>query len=275
VAFDVLEHVAKILGVRPVDRLHVLEAERLARSLEEVHELVYFQERDGRVHQRGEVPFNEGNERRAASRHVGNVGGLVRPSVRRCEPRLVHDHLDIRELRRRTLDERLHAAPRQSPKAASERRDRNRTDVPRPNLGDERLEPCFDVLDAALAAPVALRREVDDEPGPAELAGLEHEHPPRLHLVTLAGGGVFLEVVREGVLKLERDPPAHDPDAVDGVDHRLGVAAEDVALAEGQHRSPISNSTIPDGLRRVAGGSPGTRSLRPCPAWRSRKRLLS
>jgi len=59
--------------------------------------------------------------------------------------------------------------------------------------------------------------------GVGEKAGFEHEHPTGLHCLSRTGGLVGLEVLWESLLELQRDASAHDADAIDRVDERLGV----------------------------------------------------
>ena len=90
------------------------------------------------------------------------------------------------------------------------------------------------VLDAAGIAPVALGREVDDEPGMLG-AGVEDMHAARGKRAGAAGIGIGREVFGEVLLELEREPGSHDADAVDGIDDGLAVGVEDVARGVVQH----------------------------------------
>jgi hypothetical protein len=98
-----------------------------------------------------------------------------------------------------------------------------------PDLHRERLQSRLDITDPALASPVTLGREIDDERGRREPARLKHEHPTWLDFVPPARQLVRLEVRRKTLLELERDAPPHYADAVDGVDERIGLFDQDVA----------------------------------------------
>ncbi len=76
--------------------------------------------------------------------------------------------------------------------------------------------------------------EVDD-PARRELPSVEHEHPPRLHLAALTGGGIGLEVLGVGPLELQRHAAAHHAHAVDRIDECLSLCSENVALGVSDH----------------------------------------
>ena len=88
---------------------------------------------------------------------------------------------------------------------------RNRPDVPRPNLLRQCDKAGIDILHPAFAPPVALGRKVDDIARIRQLTGLGDEHSPWLHLVPLAGRSVGFVVllfyhIRAYMLKLKVIP---------------------------------------------------------------------
>lgn len=85
------------------------------------------------------------------------------------------------------------------------------------------LKTRFNIANPALSAPVPLSRKINYEFGISELAPLEHKHLPRLKLLTIACGGISLEVVGKGLFELQRDTTAHYTYAVDGVDECFRV----------------------------------------------------
>src|SRR5690606_1419461 len=106
---------------------------------------------------------------------------------------------------KRCLDTAAYIRPIQPAQAASQGRNR---DGLNPQLGDHAtqvLKTALDVFQPALATPVPLRREVDDEPRRGEPPGLVHEHPTGLDLILLAGGRVGLKVLGPCLLELQRD----------------------------------------------------------------------
>ena len=91
---------------------------------------------------------------------------------------------------------------------------------------DERREALLDVLDPALAAPVALRRKVDDVLGVDHHSGFEDEHPAGTHVPGLGGALICCEVLRKSLLELQRDALPHEPDAVHRIHERLDISLE-------------------------------------------------
>jgi hypothetical protein len=83
---------------------------------------------------------------------------------------------------------------------------------------------------------VPLGRKVDDVARRCQIAGFEHKHPARLDLLARAGRRIGLEVLRKLILELQCDTAPHHTNAVDGVDQRLGLAAQDVACRVFDHR---------------------------------------
>jgi hypothetical protein len=63
---------------------------------------------------------------------------------------------------------------------------------------------------------MALRREIDDVAG-LKLTSGKDKHAPRLNFFLLAGGCVGLEIRRERIFELKRNPPPHDAHTVDSV----------------------------------------------------------
>src|SRR5690606_15990106 len=118
---------------------------------------------------------------------------------------------------------------------AAQRWDGDGADTTAVNLGHQGAEPCVYVLQATLATPVALGREANDVTWRRELVGVEHEHPARLHLFTLAGRLVSLEVLRPHILELQGNATAHYTDTVHGVDDGFGVIPQDVAAGKFDH----------------------------------------
>ena len=68
-ALDVAQHMAQVLGIRAVDPLDVSQLQRFACPLQEVHQLVDFQQRHRRVHQPAEIAAHQAHQRRASCRH--------------------------------------------------------------------------------------------------------------------------------------------------------------------------------------------------------------
>jgi hypothetical protein len=142
------------------------------------------------------------------------------------------------------FDARADRGPVQAAQAASERRNRDRHDAETTDVRDQSDKASVDVFDPAVAAPVTLRREVDHPAGGRELAGLDDQHPTRLHLVALARLLIDAEVLGVRALELGGDTSTHDADAVHGVHQRLGVGLQDVASGNLDHRSrSLASST--------------------------------
>src|SRR5215471_16496672 len=157
--------------------------------------------------------------------------------------RFEDDNLYVFKPAQRCLNPRTHITPIESAEAAAERRERNRSDPSSPYFIRERLETCLYVLHAAFAAPVPLGRKVDDIFRVRDVAGLEHKHPAGLDLPPLAGGFVGFEVLRVGILELERDATTHDADAIDCVDERFRVRQQDIAGPVLDHGHPLNNTS--------------------------------
>jgi hypothetical protein len=68
-------------------------------------------------------------------------------------------------------------------------------------------------------------------------------YPTQLELAPVARPLVVGEQVGEGLLELQGDALAHDPDGVDGVHERVGVSLEKVALGVDHHRCHSPRST--------------------------------
>ena len=78
--------------------------------------------------------------------------------------------------------------------------------------------------------------EVHDPARLGQLAVVEHEHLPEDDLLALAGLLIGLEVAREGILELQRDALAHDPDRVDGVHQHIHIGVEQIAACVDEPR---------------------------------------
>src|SRR5262249_15499405 len=104
---------------------------------------------------------------------------------------------------------------------------------------DQRGKSCVNVLDPALAAPVALGREVDHPAWVRALPDLDDQHAARLYLAPLARSLIRREVLWIGALELRRDAATHDADAVHRIDQRLRVGLQDVASGDVDHESHL------------------------------------
>jgi hypothetical protein len=133
------------------------------------------------------------------------------------------------------LDQGSDVTPRQAAVAAAECGDRNRSDPVLRNHLDESVEADAYVVQPGRAAPMLLGRKVDHVPVLAQNAPVEREHVSQLHLVATAGGPVGAVVVGERTLELEGDSLAHHADGVHGVDERLHVGGQQIAVAFHDH----------------------------------------
>jgi hypothetical protein len=102
--------------------------------------------------------------------------------------------------------------------------------------------------------------EVDDVARAGGRTILEDEHPPRLHLVTVARLRVRGEVLRPRELEREGKPAPHHADAVDGVDQRLGVLDENVAGLVRDHARRLLRVRLFSSTRMPTSGSEDPRS---------------
>ncbi len=235
---DRIEHMPQVLGVRTVVTLREAQSQGFAGSLHKVHELVQFEQRNERIHQAAEILLHQLDERRASGGHRRRLALCCAAGHRGFTARLEQEHLDVRQRAQRALDARLDVIPRQPPKPRAQWRQRDRADAPFLDLRDQGSETRFDILQARLASPVSLCREIDDEPRVGQLPRLEHEHAPGPHLLALASGGVGLEVCRPRLLELQRHAAPHLPDAVHRVDEGLGVGRQQVTSPVFDQRCP-------------------------------------
>jgi hypothetical protein len=187
VPFDGEQHVPQVLCVGTVRRLHVLQPQRLAGLLHEVHQLVHFQQRDRRVEQAADVAAHQLHQRRAAGRHRGHLAAVLHHVMRRRALGFEDAHAHVGQLAQGGLDARAYVAPLKPAQPAAQRRNGHRPDAAATNLTHQCRQARVDVLDAALALPMPLGGKIDDEPRGGQLAHLEHEHAAGLHLVALAG----------------------------------------------------------------------------------------
>src|SRR5690606_33540090 len=111
-----------------------------------------------------------------------------------------------------------------------------RMDAPHGDFADQGSQAGLDVVETALPAPVILGREADQVARAGERSAIEHVDLTEPQAAVPASRGVVLEVVRERLLELERDAPAHHADAVDRVHQRLGVGLQDVTCVKLDHR---------------------------------------
>jgi len=119
--------------------------------------------------------------------------------------------------------------PAQPSESASQWRDCNRVNIVQPDFFDECAKACLDILHPTFAAPMSLRREVDDEPRICERTGLKDEHSTGLNFVSPTGCGVRFEILGEGFLELERNTAPHDADAVHRIDEGVDFFIENIA----------------------------------------------
>ena len=61
------------------------------------------------------------------------------------------------------------------------------------------------------------------------------QHAAWLQLLAITGCLIGLEVLRERLSELKRDPAAHHTNAIDGVDQGLSIGLQDVAMFELNH----------------------------------------
>jgi len=94
------------------------------------------------------------------------------------------------------------------------------------------------------AFPVSLGREVDHHPWILQAPEVADVHFAGMHLPTVAGRFVSLEALRERLAELQGDAPAHDTDAVDGINQGLSICLQDVAACQLNHGSamPVNNT---------------------------------
>jgi hypothetical protein len=95
-----------------------------------------------------------------------------------------------------------HLVPVQPAQACPQRRDRDGANAIGTDDIDQIGKARLDILDAALATPVALGWEVDDEARQGELPRIKNEHAARLHGFALASSFVSLEVFGVNILEL-------------------------------------------------------------------------
>ena len=263
VPLDGEQHMPQVLGIGAIGRLHILQPQRLARLLHEVHQLVHLQQRDRRVEQAADVAAHQFHQRGTAGRHRGHLAAVLHHVGRRCALGFIDAHAHLGQLAQGGLDARPNVAPLQTAQPAAQRRDGHRPDAAGTDLAHQRRQARVDVLDAALALPVALGGEVDDEARCGQLAHLVHEHAAGLHLFALAGRLVGLEVLGPGVLELQGDATAHDAHAVDGVDDSVGIVLQDVAAGQFDHCGLLVSSTRPAARPPVADARPRARRAPP------------
>ncbi|MFO0007027.1 MAG: hypothetical protein ACK559_38520, partial [bacterium] len=111
VPLDGHQHMPQVLRVWPVGGFGEAEAERLARLLREVHQLVDLQQGDEGVGHRGEVGVHQAQEHRASGGHGGRVPGDRQPRRGGVRVGLVDDRPHIGERGERLLDQRQDLGP--------------------------------------------------------------------------------------------------------------------------------------------------------------------
>ena len=139
---------------------------RFTRILHEVHELVDFQECHEWIEQASQVLVHQDWPACRSASCVILGTSLERLGLPSTEPlpgsnSTTSTSLQLAQCR---FDAWAHVGPAQSAEVSGERRNGNRPDVEFLDHTDEIDESGVDVLDSALAAPVTLRREVDDVP---------------------------------------------------------------------------------------------------------------
>lgn len=78
-------------------------------------------------------------------------------------------------------------------------------------------------------------RKVYYEPRAGKLLGRHHKHLADPDFAALAGLLVGRKDARVLALELKRDPLAHDPDAVDGIDQCVDLGGEQIAFDTSNH----------------------------------------
>jgi hypothetical protein len=106
----------------------------------------------------------------------------------------------------------------------------DRTDVEPLHLGDKSFQPTVNVLHSGVASPVPLCWEVDDVLRSDHAAGRYDKHAAGDHFAGCASPLVNPEVLWERLLELERNPFAHEPAAVDGIDECLDIRLQKIAF---------------------------------------------
>ena len=87
-------------------------------------------------------------------------------------------------------------------------------------------------------------------------AGVEDEAAPGPNRAPAAGVPIGLVVGREAMPELEGEPPAHDADAVDGIDEGLAAGLEEVASSETDHGRCSWRGKMEEDRRGPAHGRP-------------------
>lgn len=221
VALDVTEGLAEVVGVGAVVVRGVLEAEALSGELEEVGELLHFDERQLIVIPGLDVSTHQGEHGGASLCHRGPLASIDDLLCGGCLGGLEQNHPHLGRGREGLDDERTHLRPVEPAVAASEGRHRDRRDAESLHLLDEVAQTVAHVLDLRGLAPMPLRWEVDDEAGRRE--PLDNVHPPGLNFARSARSLIRCEIVWKCLLELEREALAHHTLGVDGVHHGLDV----------------------------------------------------
>src|SRR5712691_9647218 len=118
-----IKYMPKILSIGAVKTLCVLQAQRLATLLHEIHELVHFQQCHERVQQSTEIAVHQDDQRSTPGAHVRD---FTRLSCSRRGVRLENDRIEIADADQRCLDALADVGPIQTTKTAAERRDGDR-----------------------------------------------------------------------------------------------------------------------------------------------------
>ena len=132
-------------------------------------------------------------------------------------------------------DQGFDLGPAEPAVAAAQGRHRDRTNAERSNDAHKVSQALLDVVKPRALPPMAFGRKVDDVAGALQLARLPHMHAPDFEFAGLSGPRVVAEHRRIGPLELQRQPLAHDPDGVHGVDEGVDVSIEQVAALQGDH----------------------------------------
>lgn len=110
------------------------------------------------------------------------------------------------------------AVPVQAAETAAKGRNRNGSNLIPACDVNQILQARADVLQPALLPPVALGGEVYDVFGVRGARGAEDKHLTRTNDLPVARRLVGIEIRWMSVLELQRQPAAHDANAVGGVD---------------------------------------------------------
>src|ERR1700744_4143052 len=106
-----LEHMTKVLGIRPIVRLAIVELKTLTSLPHEEKELVGFEQCNERIHKSVQIALHKDDERRPARSHIWNLTIASQCRSVRSARRFIHDRCDIRHRFKRGNDPGTDIAP--------------------------------------------------------------------------------------------------------------------------------------------------------------------